>query len=343
MIAYRQENADATTGVRREMPAEPMRTQQSIQRDILRTLLYFDIFDFPLRLPEIYQYLPTNTVALADLRQACSSRPLRDLVSEEDGYFFLRERSQTIVDDRRQKEQRARYMWFAARLMARIIGAFPFVSAVLVSGELSKGVASRHSDIDFYLVTAPKRVWIVRSLCAAFKRLFLLNSKKFFCYNHIVTASGLAVAEKSFYSAVELVTLKPMWNKGFYAEILASNPWVKGFLPNWNTKTSQAETGVRKTPILERLIARFVSADRLDRLEEQLLHQWERAWDHRYPDLSKAKRGELFRCTQELSTSYVKDFYSRIVQEYSERLCRYGLLSTDVGVSTTHVFNPRGE
>ncbi len=333
MVAYPNERGKLkwlTKPVKR--PAASAAERQ-LQEDVLKTLLYFDIFDFPLRLPEISQYLPTDTVALADLRHACSLLTFRNLVSEKDGYYFLRERPHTIVEARLEKERRARRVWPVASLVARMVGLFPFVKGVFISGELSKGVASKNSDIDFYIVTAPRRVWIVRSICAVFKRVFLLNSRRFFCYNHIVSDECFEVSEKSLYAAMELVTLVPMWNKGLYEAILGSNPWVATYLPNWRNQRKLPQSRSFNMPVLERLLGRLIASQTLDDIDEHLRRRWAKAWNDRYPEFADAKRRELFQCTPQLSTSYVRDFSGKVLTEYRKRLYHFGLLTPDVNVT----------
>lgn len=297
----------------------------SLQENILRTLLYFDIFEYPLRLPEIRQFLPTYSVANKDLRSACLSSPLKDQIAEIDDHFFLKSRSASIVEARRDNERRARHLWKMARLMARILSCFPYVRGIFVSGELSKGVASEHSDIDFFIVTSANRVWIVRTLCMLFKKTFLLNRKKFFCYNHIVSECRLEINERNIYTAIELATLKPLFDSDLHEKLLKANSWVFDYLPNY---VRPVTTGVHETStpsFIERMWNILVPSGKLDAIDRWLLHKWRRVWMKRYPSLTPAKRLELFRSTSDVSTSYVKDFYARIMREYEQRLKEYGL------------------
>jgi hypothetical protein len=304
--------------------------------------LYFDIFDFPLRLPEIYQFLPSNSVALKDLRAATFSHPLRSQISQKDEYYFLKGRSETLVENRREKERRARRLWSIARIMSHVISAFPFVRAVFVSGELSKGVASKSSDIDFFIVTSVNRVWVVRTLCATFKRIFLFNQKKFFCYNHIVSEQKLEVAERNIYTATEIVTLKPLTNNNLFDEVLQENSWTKEFLPNWQFPNPVLPKSPATRPIIERIISVLIRPKTLDAMDYWFMTKWRRAWISRYPSLTPAKRSELFQCTTDISTSYVKDFFTRIMLQYEQRLRRYGFsLDTAPRMTLSKTFKSR--
>jgi hypothetical protein len=297
----------------------------TLQSDILKTLLYFDIFDFPLRLPEIHQFLPSNSVAKSDLRTACLSYPLNETIAAKGDYYFLKERSEEIVANRLENERRARRFWSVARLVARTIGSFPFVRAVFVSGELSKGVASKNSDIDFFIVAGVHRVWIVRTLCAVFKRIVLFNQKKFFCYNHIVSESQLGIEERNIYTAIETISLKPLLNIVFFQKLLEINSWTRHFLPNSLYQAPETVDIIHGMPIIEKIVVFLIPKSVLNSFDDWLLGKWRRTWIHRYPSLASQKRSELFRCTTNVSTSYVNDYSTKILEQYRLRLNKYGL------------------
>ncbi len=298
----------------------------TLQQNILKTLLYFDIFNHPLTLAEVYRFLPSNSITPQDVKGACLSETLSDTIAAKAGYYYLKSREDAIVLSRLQKERRARRMLIAARIMAGLVGAMPFVRAVFISGELSKGVAGSDGDIDFFIVTAPQRVWIVRTCCAAFKKLFLFNSKKLFCYNHIVSETRLEVEEQNTYTAIELVTLMPLKNEAMWHRLQRSNSWTRNFLPNARHAHQESNGAPPAIPVIERILTALVSREGLDRLDHWLLDRWRRAWERRYPDLAPEKRLRLFRSGKDISTAYGNDFSERILTSYYNRLQEYHLM-----------------
>ncbi len=297
----------------------------ALQRDILRILVYFDMFDHPLRLAEIYHFLPTDTADPADLHYACLCMLLNGHLEEQDGFFTVVGRSEQIVDLRMQKERRARHMWIFARFIASLISRFPFVRGVFISGELSKGVASKGSDIDFYIVTAQRRVWIVRTFCTAFKIIFLFDRRRFFCYNHITSEERLDLDERNFYTAVEAVTLKPLYNLALYEKFRFLNSWTREYVPNADYSPAEGERVIPPLSSFERILCAIVPSTLLDRLDHWLLDRWRILWGRRYPELREDKRVQLFQCTPQLSTAYAGDFLERILFQYERRLSQYGL------------------
>jgi hypothetical protein len=304
-----------------------------LQRDILCTLAYFDIFDHPLRISEIYRFLPSNSVTETDIQRACATEPLKSRLSNVDDLFFLTDTSEQIVADRRTKERRARRLWKAAVFMSHIIRRFPFVRAVFVSGELSKGVASKHSDIDFFIVTAENRVWICRTLFAIFKKIFLFNRKKFFCYNLIASERHLRIQDRNIFTAVEVVTVKPLFNEDLYGRFIRANFWTHQYLPN---STNSPHPLRRTNPVrflAERMLTAVVSSDELDALDRWLLEKWKSIWQKRYHELSPGELAHRFQCRRNISTAYVGDFLHKVMDRYCQRLDRYGIVHAAVSWS----------
>lgn len=301
---------------------EPLRP---LEKDILRTLLYFDIFRYPLSAAELYRYLPSDSTTPSEIAEACRNKPLEALVREQDGLFCL---GATAAMDpftlRRQNERRARRYLSAARVMGFLLRQIPFVRGIMISGELSKGVLSPQGDIDYVVITAPRRVWIARSLCIAFKKTALLNRKKLFCVNHFVAEDHLRVAERNRYTALEMATLLPLYNTALWRQYLAANRWIADFLPNADFSAGVAARAERPG-IVQRLLEFPLRGSLGDACERRLHAFWKHLWRRRYPDLPDEKLAKLFRSEEFISTAYAGDFLTRILDEYARRLRTYGL------------------
>jgi len=86
-----------------------------------------------------------------------------------------------------------------AKKIARLMASFPFVRAVILSALFPKGYMDDQSDIDYFIITASGRLWLVRTAMALFRRVFLLNSHKDFCTNYFVGTSTLEIGEKKYF------------------------------------------------------------------------------------------------------------------------------------------------
>jgi hypothetical protein len=299
-----------------------------VEQEILRTLLYFDIFHHPLSASEIVRFCPVPGLTEEAVHVHTASGRLSELVREESGHFSIRGSSRATLAARREMEERAMQLWPAARRMSRLIARFPYVRGVFVSGELAKGVAGPDSDIDYLIVTAEHRLWLCRTLLILFKKTFLLNRRKYFCINHLQTIGHLESAARSYYAAVEVATLRPMINPELYGAFVKANRWIEKFLPNLAGQQPTPAEGI-KPSIVRRLAESLVPSAVADALDDWLRRRWEWLWERRYPQLSRQERSERFACTPTLSTAYGTDIANEIHVAWSSRLRGHGLLDAD--------------
>lgn len=291
-----------------------------LQRDVFKTLLYFDIFNHPLRPEEIYRFLPSNSTTAEAVERACTSEPLLSIIRSDSGFYSFRSNPWSTSSARLSKEYRAAKLLKIASLVTAIITRVPFVRAVGLSGELAKGVASEEADIDFFVVTASERLWICRSMLIALKKILLFNSKKYFCLNHFVSEDRLPFDERNIYTAIEIVTIQPVSNHAMISKYKRQNNWVHVFLPNAPLEGDETRESRGRQSGLQKFLEKLIPSRFADWLDGKLMDFWRRVWKKRYHQLTDAERNRLFRCTAFLSTAYGTDFLHRILKTYNERL-----------------------
>ena len=295
------------------------------EQSILRVLLYFNIFDHPLTAAEVFSFCNSTAITLDLLVRVLESKSLQRIVKSKKGYYFLHSATESCVETRFEKERLAGSRIRTAMTVARFIRMFPFVRAVMLSGELSKGVASKNSDIDFVIVTERRRLWICRSLLILFKKAFLFNSKKYFCLNHFITEDYLTVELRNIYSATEIATLKPLYNHPQYMEYIKANQWIREFFPQWNMGSTRCVEGKDSRSIVQRVVESFLPTHAGDKLDTWLLGRWRQLWQRRYAHLSEEERNHKFRCDSCISTAYGEDFQQKVLAQYAYRLRHYGI------------------
>ncbi len=212
-----------------------------LNADILKTLLYYDIWHHPLTAEEIFSFLPSNSITPEDFKQLLRTVEPQGPVLHHEGYYFVRGKTKAVIEFRRDKERHARSMWRMAAFSAWIIKQFPFVRGVFVSGDLSKNVTNAESDVDFFILTEPGRLWITRTLLIAFKKLFLLNRKKYFCINYLSSTRNLRFDEQNLFTATEVATLKPLYNSSLFHKYIEANKWINNYFPNFEIRTAKRQ------------------------------------------------------------------------------------------------------
>ncbi len=225
---------------------------------ILACLCYFDVFRYPLTVQQIRDYLPQMTLEEQNIKKHLHSPPLNTLISCRENYYFLNDRDPSIVDQRLKDEQLAQKRWRTAKIMTKIIKMFPFVRAVFISGNLSKNLSRKESDIDYFILTAPGKLWISRILLTAFKKIVLLNKRTWFCINYFRTTDHLGFQNSAdYFTATELITLTPIYNSRYKDRLLLENKWLKSFFPNYRHNGNGISRSSDRHSILQKVLEQF--------------------------------------------------------------------------------------
>lgn len=122
---------------------------------------------------------------------------------------------------------------------------------VAVSNSLAMYATHKNSDIDLFIVTAPERLWIVRTLVLIIATLLGVRTKPGneagkFCFPFFMTEKNLSLKniaiENDIYLAYWIETLKPIFNTHYtYGRFMEVN---RAFCENTlETQTSQEEWG----------------------------------------------------------------------------------------------------
>lgn len=198
---------------------------------MVRTLLYYHIFGFPLSADELHRFAPTVWRDTAELEDTLAGLAAAGLIGGDRGFFFVG--GESHVDERLADEARARDALPRAARWSRFIARFPHVRGVAVSGTLSKGVMKEGDDLDYLVYTEPGRVWLCRLWLMGFKKVFLLNSHHRFCINYLMDEDHLEIPDRDLFTATEVAWLLPTVNRSLHDRFLEANAWIEEFFPNW--------------------------------------------------------------------------------------------------------------
>lgn len=281
-------------------------------RDNVRaTLLYFDLFDHPLTSEELYTFFPEK-MGIDEFNK----KLLQLDIKSSDGLYHVRNSDEVVVT-RKGREKKAKTMLRATRIVAKLLKYFPFVRGAFLSGSLSKGVNDGDADIDLFIVTAEQRLWVCRSFLIAFKKIFLLNNKKFLCPNYFVTERHLEIPEKNIFTATELITLRPLFNEKGLHDLLEANRWILNFFPNFQIDPFNDRP---KNAPLQKLLELPMSDGYTANWDARLMYYFKGVWEKRYPEYSQAEREFQFRSTPFSSKMHPNTFQWKVLNEYEDRL-----------------------
>ncbi len=213
--------------------------ENSLRQSILKTVLYADIFEYPLTSSQIWRYL----IASRKFKKQDFDKALKDMgktVSSRSGLYFLGSRKK-LIEKRviRKKESGKKFssLYKAAALLSFI----PTVSLIGVSGGLSMENADKKDDIDIFVITRSNRLWTTRIFIILILKIIgkhrSRTGKKVtdkICLNMLVDEKNLSfVKRKDLYTAHEIAQMVPVFDRNkTYVRFVNANLWVKKFMPN---------------------------------------------------------------------------------------------------------------
>lgn len=283
--------------------------------ETLKTILYFSIFKYPLKIEEIHSY--TNNENLTQ-----TSNELEDLIAEKIlikvDDFYVYGSDLDSVTRRMKGNVLAKKALKKAEERARLIAKFPFVEAVGVSGSLSKGYYDSDSDIDFFVITKHNKLWICRTFLILYKKIFLLNTKKYFCVNYFISSEQLEIVEQNRFTATELKTLIPMQGKIHFEKFYQNNSWVKNYFAKFNTNLSQIP--IIKKPLLARSIEFALNnllGDAADYFFKSVtLFKWKAKFDY----LTEEDFKIALKSTKNISKHHPSNFQKKVILSLNAKL-----------------------
>ncbi len=304
-----------------DAPSPPRPAADRYRRAILRSLIYYGIFRFPLRIEELYRFSEIQWPDLEALETEVRSLLDQGLITRNGPWVHLGD--PTLVEERVEAEARAKRVMPRALRRSRLIARFPFVRGVALSGTISKGVFARGDDVDFFVITAPGRLWICRVFLMAFKKVFLLNSRRTFCINYLVTEDHLEVPDHNLFTATEIAWLMPTVNAALFDRFFKTNRWVGAFLPNWT-----AEFPVKTQQWLPNAPARAVeyslSGPRGDTLDDRCHNLVEQHNRKRYGHIEGAEFDLALRTAKNVSKHHPQSLQARILERFDQRILEFG-------------------
>lgn len=210
--------------------------QTRIAQALQKTLLYSDIFDYPLTGDQLYQF---SGIPLSGKDFLLVAKTLPHVIHENTIYYFLPKRKKIVAERIRRKKislKKIRDM----QSVIKILSIIPLIQLIGISGSLALLHADRQDDSDLFFITKKNTMWITRLLVYTFLQILgrkrkRKNNAHALCANMFLDESDLQITKEkqSLYTAHEIMQVVPIVNKNStYEKFLISNKWVQKFFPN---------------------------------------------------------------------------------------------------------------
>ncbi|MBI3103592.1 hypothetical protein HYZ05_01500 [Candidatus Daviesbacteria bacterium] len=233
-----------------------------MEKVILKTLIYADIFDYPLTIFEIHKWLIGRKATLRQVEKALrklnqesrqrQGSPKAARIKNQGEYYFLSTKD-GLVAKRKQREKQSEKYLRKARILTQILKLVPWIKLVGISGGLAMDNAGKSDDIDLFIITSNNRLWISRFLAVGIldfmgvRRKVGINGRKIagkLCINTLLEEDRLGQRNKDIYLAHEVLQMKVLWQRdGVYSKYLLDNEWAFKFLPNWIAQEKVSNEG----------------------------------------------------------------------------------------------------
>jgi len=230
-----------------------------LSKAILRILIYFDLFDYPLTLMELGKWLNvdnadktriariknaddpqiTRGYRIEDIAEALDQ--LSDKVSSQDGFYFLTGR-QSIIQTRLSRYNISEAKFKRAVKFIKVFSQLPFVKMIAVCNTLAYSNSSRSGDIDLFIITKNNRLWLARFLIVGLLKLLHVRPTKikkqdaidaaFFLAEEDLNIAEIKINQADIYLTYWIDQLVPIFNiDNTYQKFQQANQWIKKSLP----------------------------------------------------------------------------------------------------------------
>ncbi len=225
----------------------------SLEKTILNTITYFDTFDYPLNLFEVWKWLlimnndelkMNEEIKVSDvLKTLEENEELKRLVATKGGFYFLKGREEIIkirlerylIADRKFKK--------ALKYIKNYFRYLPNIKFIGICNTLAFSHSRDSADIDFFIITKRGKIWSVREQVVLLAEFHNLRPKKGvtkdkFCFSFFIdedylNLENLALKPQDHYLIYWINQIIPVLDEdNLYEKFLEANIWTKRYLPN---------------------------------------------------------------------------------------------------------------
>lgn len=221
---------------------------KTLNKTILATIVWFDIFNWPLSLFELWQWMffkdkrPEKNFSLSEVQAALEQDEFLLMnLSQKNSFYFLKGR-EGIVKTRQDGQLGVTKKFKRALWVVRLLKNFPFVKMIAVCSHLAYGNATEDSDIDLFVIAQKNRLWTSRFFILSLLKFLRLRPGKekkdkicisFILADQSLDLKGVRITEPDIDFIFWISRMLPLYDEGVYYDFIKANSWIKDYLPNF--------------------------------------------------------------------------------------------------------------
>ncbi len=315
-----------------------------LRNSILATIIYYDIFDYPLTLVEAHKYLVNpgrisridggiGEIKLSDIKDGLDRLVYPGIINQKNGFYFLNGRSD-LYELRIERDKISARKWKKFLWMAKFLALAPYLRGVFASGSMAIDNTTEESDFDILIIIRSGRLYTCRFFLWAISSVLGIRRKKNqtiapdkLCFNHYITDDNLYINHESIFNAQTYINLKPVMTKSdlsdqFYAE----NLWLNNYAYNFRPQNNFIRRSIKPSSMFLALarISEFIIDSFPGDIVERILKYGQQKRIKRDPIIHESG-GRIIFTDQELEF-HPHSFEGFVIEKYTTNLKRFGII-----------------
>ncbi len=142
-----------------------MTNHSELEKSIIKTVSYFNLFHYPLTLLEVYKWLfePDREYELKEILEALDNLAQAGILEKKFGFYFFSGQSEA-VRIRLERYRLSEKKFKIALAVARRLYKLGYVKNISICNNAGYNNAQPESDIDFFIIISAGRLWLSRLL-----------------------------------------------------------------------------------------------------------------------------------------------------------------------------------
>ena len=178
------------------------------------------------------------------------------------------------------------------------------------------------ADIDYFIVTEPGRLWLARTLLVGFKKIFLLNSRRYFCVNYFITSDNLRIPDQNIFTATETATLIPTYNLELYEAFIRDNEWIREYYPHFSRNNGEWCIAEKKRPV-KKMLEAVLGGGFGKKLDTLCLRVTLKYWKQKFHTLDSSAFEHRLRSRKNVSKHHPQGFQDKVLNAYEARIQKF--------------------
>jgi hypothetical protein len=220
----------------------------NLHKNILSTIVYYDILEYPLTSFEIWKYLISwnmehitynrgSGITLADVIKELEEGELKKYLDEYRGFYFLKGRKR-LVKERIERNKISEKKFRIIKRAVWWLRFVPFIRMIAVTGRMAMKNADWKSDLDLFIVLKSGHIFTGRILSTGLVHILGIRryGKKIanrICLNYFITDESLEISLKDLFSSSEYSFIVPVFGWEIFRRFQEKNMWIKKYRINY--------------------------------------------------------------------------------------------------------------